>query len=588
MALAALFAQCAKAPQVAESPNVLVILADDQGYGDLSLHGNPVIQTPNLDKLAEEAVSLTDFHVAPMSSPTRGQLMTGWDAMRNGCTAVCRGRSLPNEELPMMPEFFQEAGYATGHFGKWHMGDSYPYRPTDRGFDVTLHIPAWGVTSLADSWMNSNINPKLRRGEEVEQFEGYTTDIFFDEAMAWMKECQQSGKPSFTYLALNAAHVPEIVEEEYSDPYYAVGEYEDNKVPADFYGMIANIDYNLERLDAFLEANGLKENTIVIYTSDNGTQNTEAYNLYNAGMRDKKCSVFEGGHRVPCFIRWPEGGLQHGSKIDQMTVVQDILPTLAEMCALNGGVAPKTDGVSLKKILTQKGAQLKDRMKVVQYNPVNDKKWSNAVVLWDKWRLVENGGLYDVESDPHQDNDLADQYPEIAVKMSEYYDSWYADTKELYDAPRFFTIGAEESNPMMLYANDWNGGYCDNKAGLFAAKQTGYYNVKVAQAGEYEIMISRWPLDAYIALCSYSEEFDNPSDNLYKKPVDPKKAAKPIAKARLMVGNGIDKTINTKKEDRVATFTVQLEAGETTLETQFLDKNGKTICGGIYTTITRK
>ncbi|MEM1295260.1 MAG: sulfatase-like hydrolase/transferase, partial [Verrucomicrobiota bacterium] len=139
---------------LADPPNVILIITDDQGYGDVGAHGNPILKTPNLDQFREESVRLTDFHVAPMCSPTRGQLLTGIDAMKNGCTAVCQGRSMMRSELPTMADFFSESGYATGHFGKWHLGDSLPHRPQDRGFQETIHHRAWGLTSLADHWEN--------------------------------------------------------------------------------------------------------------------------------------------------------------------------------------------------------------------------------------------------------------------------------------------------------------------------------------------------------------------------------------------------------------------------------------------------
>ena len=162
----------------ADRPNVILILTDDQGYGDYGVHGNPLLKTPALDKLHGESMRLTDFHVAPMCTPTRGQLMTGMDAMRNGATAVCQGRSMMGNGIQLMPEYFAKAGYSTGHFGKWHLGDSYPHRPQDRGFQETLHHPAWGITSLADHFGNSYWDPYLKHNGTEKRYEGYATDIF--------------------------------------------------------------------------------------------------------------------------------------------------------------------------------------------------------------------------------------------------------------------------------------------------------------------------------------------------------------------------------------------------------------------------
>ncbi len=576
---------CGNAAQKSEIPNVIVVMVDDQGYGDFAVHGNPIIKTPHLDKLHSESVRLTDFHVAPMSSPTRGQLMTGVDAMRNGCTAVCEGRSMPDAELPMMPKFFKDAGYATGHFGKWHLGDSYPYRPHDRGFDISLHLPGWGISSLPDFFHNSYFDPKLKLNDEVVQTKGYSADVIFDQAIEWIAECKAQGKPYFTYIASNTPHAPEYVAEEYSAPYAQIGEHEGNSVPANFYGMIANLDENMAKLDKFLEDNGLKENTIVIYTSDNGTQNKFAMKLYNAGMKGQKCSVFEGGHRVPCFIRWANGGLLHGQDVDQLTVIQDLLPTLLDMCNIKPG---KFDGVSLKSVLTSATAKLDDRMKVVHYRyKLKDGKWDNAAVMWNKWRLTAPNKLFDVSKDPHQDKNIAAEHPEVVKAMNEHYDAWYAEAAELYKKKRVVIVGSEVSNPTELLANDWNGGYCDNMNRLYAGKERGYHNIHVEQEGDYQIKMSRWQFDSGIALCGYDPELIRPSDNIYMTPVDPSLAAKPIAKAQLIVGD-YNKTIDTKSADTVATFDIHLKKGDTTIEGIFLDKNGEAICGAFYIEVLRK
>lgn len=304
--IAALMALAAPPVQAAPAkPNVIVLLTDDQGYGDLSCHGNPVLKTPHLDRLHAESVRFTDFHVAPMCSPTRGQLMTGMDAMRNGATAVCQGRSMIRPGIKLMPQFFREAGYATGIFGKWHLGDSYPYRPQDRGFDEVLSFRAWGITSLADYWMNNYFDPWLLRHGGYQRQKGYCADIFFAEAMRWIAKCQSEQKPFFLYLPTNTPHVPELVAAHYAAPY--TGKYQGTMMPKDFYGMIANLDENVGKLEAFLKQTGLRDNTILIFLSDNGTQNGGAEKIFNAGMRDRKTSVYEGGHRVPLFVRWIGG-----------------------------------------------------------------------------------------------------------------------------------------------------------------------------------------------------------------------------------------------------------------------------------------
>jgi arylsulfatase A-like enzyme len=555
------------------APNVILIMTDDQGYGDLACHGNPVIKTPNMDRLRTESVRFTDFHVAPMCSPTRGQLMTGMDAMRNGCTAVCQGRSMMRDDIPTMANFFADSGYATGHFGKWHLGDSYPHRPQDRGFQETLHHRAWGITSLADYWQNSYFDPVLEHNGVDKKFKGYCTDIFFEHATQWIENHQENNKdkPFFLYLPTNTPHVPNVVTESYSKPYR--GKHDGKNIPDTFYGMIANIDKNLGRLETFLKQNKLRENTILIFLSDNGTQSAGAQKLFNAGMRDKKTSVYEGGHRVPLFVRWPAGQLKHGRDVDQLTQVQDLLPTLIDLCGLKTKDAEaKFDGLSLSGLLKSADAKLPDRKLVVQYR-TSGQKWNPALVMWNKWRLIGPDRLYNVAEDPHQDKNVAERHPKIAKAMSDHYDNWYVEAKPLFDKPRWITLGSAKANPMMLYAQDWVGDYCDNRGGLMRATATGHWNVVVEQDGVYQLELRRWPVEANLPL----------SSGIGKKK---KKGARPIAAANLQIANA-NYTLVTKATDTHSSFTIKLKAGKTELATAFLNKDGRTLCSAIYIKLTR-
>ena len=289
-------------------PNVIVILTDDQGYGDLSYTGNPVLRTPALDRLQAESVRFTDFHVCPVCTPTRGELMTGCDSLRNGATFVSMGRALLRTDLPTAADIFAANGYRTGLFGKWHLGDNYPYRPQDRGFQETIWHPSWGITSAADVYGNDYFDDTYRHRDRMEEFRGYCTDVWFEQATAWMRRCVRGGDPFFAYIATNAPHGPLWVPDHYRDPYRA--EVTDGRVSADhasFFAMIACIDENLARLDWYLHQHGLYDDTILVFMTDNGTATGEA--VYNAGMRGKKSSIYDGGHRVPCLLRWPAGGI---------------------------------------------------------------------------------------------------------------------------------------------------------------------------------------------------------------------------------------------------------------------------------------
>ena len=337
-------------------PNIIFVLTDDQGYGDLSCLGNPILKTPTLDGLHADSVRLTDFHVAPMCTPTRGELMTGQDALRNGATFVCMGRSLLRADLPTMADILADNGYHTGHFGKWHLGDNYPYRPQDRGFHETIHHPAFGITSAADYYGNDYFDDHYRHKDEIKQYRGYCTDVWFEEAMRWMQGCHRRNEPFFAYIATNAPHGPLWVPDEYRQPYLD-GIRRDE---ASFFGMIANIDENMAQLEKFLLDNEIRDNTILIFMTDNGTAMGEG--IYNAGMRGRKTSLYEGGHRVPCFIRWPEAGLGGGRDVGGVTRGVDILPTLIDLCDLQAPDGWTCDGLSLAAHLRRPDRAVVDRM----------------------------------------------------------------------------------------------------------------------------------------------------------------------------------------------------------------------------------
>ncbi len=573
-------------------PNVIIILTDDQGYGDFSCHGNPVLKTPAMDRLHAESVRLTDFHVAPMCTPTRGQLLTGMDAMRNGATGVCQGRSMIRNGIATMADYFRQAGYKTGHFGKWHLGDSYPHRPQDRGFEETLHHPAWGITSLADHFGNSYWDPFLRYvSEEAEskehiqqQYKGYCTDIFFQEAMSWILKQKEKEKPFFLYLPTNTPHVPNWVDKRYAEPYAAIGEYAGVEVPANFYGMIVNIDENLDRFEQFLMQEKLKENTLVIYLNDNGTQSRSAASIYNAGMRGHKTQMYEGGHRVACFWRWPQGGLRHGENVDALTQVQDILPTLGALCSLDlKGF--DGNGTSLGDILRDPEAELPDRKLIIQYSfqETSGTPWNRAIVLWNKWRLVGPHQLFDLKTDPGQVRNVAHLYPDIADQMRHYYEAWYKEAKVWYDVPRMIHIGNRNQNPITLHSNDWEGGYCDNPPNLIAANTTGYWNISVEQTGTYQIQLRRWPEESGLQLTEGVNGADVKAHEIFE---GENLGARPIHRAWLRVGN-FEQTKAVDEEAAAITFQVELEDGETRLETLFSDEAGLPLCSAIYVKVEK-
>jgi arylsulfatase len=550
----------AGATPAAERPNVLILLTDDQGYGDLSLHGNPVLKTPNFDRLAGESVRLTDFHVAPMCTPTRGQLLSGMDAVRNGATSVTAGRSFLRPGIPTLPQLFAAACYRTGIFGKWHLGDNYPHRPMDKVFQEAVYHLGWGFTS-APEMTNRLFDGRYFHQGEPKQFRGYCTDFWFDSALTWMQERKRAGEPFLCYLPTNAPHAPHIVAEKYAAPYQGRG-------PAEFFGMIANIDENLGRLETFLADCGLEKDTIVIAMTDNG--GTAGVNLFNAGMRGRKTTYYEGGHRTFCFIRWPAGRLA-SREIAIPTQAQDLLPTLLDLCGIERPRETKFDGVSLAPLLRGEAEQLADRMLVVQYGQ-EIQKW-DACVIWNRWRLVKGEELYDVASDPGQSHNYAADHPDVLRAMRDHYERWWAGVAPLVDDFVPTSLGSDKQPVVELTSSDWQGVYADNSRHIGTAAggpRGGPWNVLVEQEGEYEFAARRWPRELDLPLSAAN---------------GPNTKALPIAAARLKIG---EQELQAVAKGKEAVFRVPLSAGQTKLHVWFQDAAGNDLCGAYFVTVRRR
>lgn len=454
----------------------------------------------------------------------------------------------------------------------WRSPDrnSYPNLPHQRGFEETVYFPGWGVTSMADRWENDVFDPWYRHNGVLERYKGYCTDIFFDLTMKWIKERREKNEPFFVYLPTNAAHGPCWVPDKYKKPYEGKGN-------AGFYGMIANVDENVARLDAFLAGQGLLENTIVVLMNDNG--GTAGVKVFNAGMRGHKTEYYEGGHRAVCFFRWL-GGKLVPRDVDALAEVQDLLPTFVDLCGLQVPTQARFDGKSLAGLLRDSTDSLSDRMLVVQYGqrPVKDE----ACVMWKKWRLVKGKELYDIRQDPGQAKDVAGEHGDVVKRMRDHYDDWWSEVAKTIDDFSPVSIGADQENPVTLSAADWANVYCDNMGDVRQGREkSGPWHVQVEKAGEYRIALRRWPEEANAAIADGVPPF---------KAVDggmPAGKALPIAKARLKVGS-LDETKTVAPNDREIVFSTTLPAGRTTMETWFYDSRGKELCGSYFTYVLRK
>ncbi len=566
--------------QVSKRPNVVIILADDQGYGDLSSHAHPEIKTPQLDRLRGESVRFTDFHSSPMCTPTRAQLLTGRDALATGAINVSSGRTLLRRDLPVLPETFRDNGYRTGIFGKWHLGDTYPYRPEDRGFDETVWYPSSHIGSVPDAWNNDYFNDTYRHKGRLQRYPGYSGDVFFDEAMRWIQGAQNRS-PFFCFIPLNVAHTPLFVPPEFVQPYKHLP----NAV-ARYSAMIANIDHNAGRLDEMLQKAGLRDDTILIYQSDNGA--TRGTLTYNAGMRGAKTELYEGGHRVPCFVRWPGGGVGGGREFTGLTQMQDVFPTLIDLCGLKRPQNFQSDGISLAGVLTNRSKQLPDRTAVVQFSRMPREGVSarpaknDATVMWNRWRLIGGTELYDLSEDPGQTKNVFDQNPQVVSRLQKHYDQWWARVDPQLDGFLPVVVGSEQENPVLVSACEWADVFLDQAAQVRRGeRKNGVWHLEVARQGAYEIALRRWPRDCNAAI-SAGVPAHTAEDGVL-----PAGVALPIARARLKIG-AFDKSLDVAGDDREAVFGMKLPAGRLEMKSWFLDADGKEIAGAYYAYVERK
>jgi arylsulfatase A-like enzyme len=419
-------------------------LTDDQGYGDFGFTGNPHVRTPHIDKLAKESVRFTDYHVGPTCAPTRAGLLTGRCHNSTGVWHTIGGRSLLRQDETSLADCFRANGYRTGIFGKWHLGDNYPYRPHDRGFEEAVVHGGGGIGQTPDYWGNDYFNDTYFDKGTPRSFEGYCTDVFFRLGLDFINRSRNV--PFFCMIPTNAPHTPLRVEERYYRLYAGA-------VPEDrarFYGMITNIDDNVGLLREQLDMWGLSENTIIVLMTDNGTASGctavaqgHVVEGYNAGMRGIKGSPYEGGHRVPFLLHWPGGGFNRGFEIGELAANIDFLPTMAELCqlALPGGL--DIDGQSLVSLMRGSTAAWKERMVVTDSQRVPQPvKWKDSAVMLGKWRLINGRELYHIETDPGQRNDMAVELPDLVARMRNGYDIWWNRVSAQFDEEIPIRIGS--------------------------------------------------------------------------------------------------------------------------------------------------
>lgn len=576
-------------------PNVILVLTDDQGYGDLGCTGNPIIETPHLDAFYAESVHLTNHHVCPTCSPTRASLLTGHYANSTGVWHTISGRSLLRQDEWTLAQALCEAGYRTGIFGKWHLGDAYPYRPQDRGFEIAIVHGGGGISQTPDYWGNDYFDDTYFVNGKPQPFEGYCTDVWFREALNFIEENRR--QPFFCYIATNAPHSPFNVECHYSERYQA-------RVPDDrarFYGMITNIDENFGLLRQKLREWDLENDTLLIFMTDNGTSTGATLDRdgflvegFNAGLRGKKGSPYDGGHRVPCFLRWPGGGLNQRRNVSRITAGVDLMPTLLELCGVPVPEGRSFHGQSLVPLLYGNEEGWADRVLITDSQRVATPiKWRQSSVMTDRWRLINGQELYDLLADPEQRHDVAAKYHDVVSWLRDEYERWWDLVSQRFDEAIPILLGAEAAPETCLTAHDWRNETCECpwnqghiRQGMVA---NGHWEVQVAHSGTYQIELRRWPRESDGAL---DAGMDGDNIQWRRDAVADRDAihyaggnALPVREATLQIGHHTWRQAILPGAKSVC-FPVTLQAGPAHLQTWLTDAQG-VVRGAYYVYVRR-
>jgi len=563
--------------------NVIFILTDDQGSGDLGCYGNKEIKTPNIDALAQKSIRFNNFHTGTTSAPTRAGLFTGRNGNATGVWHTVQGRSYLAREEVTLAETFVNSGYSTGIFGKWHLGEAYPYRPQDRGFQETLIHGGGGVGQQPDYWGNTYFDDTYFRNGVPEKQTGYCTDVWFREAIKFI-DCNKKN-PFFCYISLNAPHSPFHVDEVYAAPYR-----NNPAIPnPQFYGMVANIDENVGHLRRYLKETGLDENTIIIYMTDNGTAGGSTFdkrgflqNGFNCGLRGFKGSPYDGGHRVPFILSVP--GIK-AREVNCLTSYIDFMPTLIDLCNLKTPRKVQFDGISLKPSI--KGRKIKGRTLVVDTQREEFlRKFKSYCVMTDEWRLINGKELYYINNDREQRKNLASEYPKVVSQLQKEYVKWWDKTSFRANQYQYINIG--DLSTTMLLSHDLHNE--QNKLPAWnqtmvrrGERSTGYWTVEVSKKGLYLFQLMRWAPESGLGLLNSAPEGRLvPNGNFF-----PEGDALTIKGAKIMINS---KEYLKKIEDNFThssiDFQITLETGRYKISAEFADDKN-TFFSAYYVTIKK-
>ncbi len=518
-------------------PNVILIITDDQGYGDLGFNGNPNIITPALDNFAAESVRFNNFYVSPVCAPTRSSLMTGRYSLRTGVRDTYNGGAIMASSEVTIAEMLKQANFTTGIFGKWHLGDNYPSRPSDQGFDESLIHLAGGMGQVGDFTNyfkkdTSYFDPILWHNNEQKPYKGYCSDIFTENAIEFIEN--NKNNPFFCYLSFNAPHNPLQVPDEYYQAYKTLDPtdgIDPELIPNEkisektkdntrkVYAMVTNIDDNLKKLFNKVDELGIKDNTIVIFMTDNGPQHVR----YIAGMKGRKSSVYNGGIRVPFFLRFP-AMFSGNQEVNQFTAHIDLLPTLSKLCNVEMPRDRKIDGRSF--IPSINGEKLPERSFFSYWTRKYPELFNNIALQRGHFKLIgktdynspiENFELYDTYNDPFEKNNLVTQKKSIALSLKKEMHQTFLElvnSENLKNPPRIM-LGSDFENPVYLNRNDAGG----QRAVWNQEQAYSFWKVDINKEGLYDLKFKFLkPLPAngnmYLEIGQSIQQKFNSKDNL--------------------------------------------------------------------------
>ena len=568
--------EVAKVVKEEQKPNVIIVITDDQGYGDMGHTGNKIIKTPTIDKFSSQSVNLTNYHVGTTCAPTRAGILTGRNCNRNGVWHTIMGASILNREEVTLADVFQENGYKTGMFGKWHLGDNHPFLPEDRGFQETFYHRGGGVGQTPDYWNNDYFDDTYFRNGVEEEVKGYCTDVWFNEATKFIENKKDA--PFLCYLSLNAPHSPFNVPQEYYDLYK--DEESLLETQKRFYGMITNIDDNFAKLLKKLDDLKIADNTIVIFTTDNGTSNgyklnekTNKIHGYNVGMRGAKSSEYDGGHRVPFIIRWPDGKLETGKALSDLTAHVDVLPTLCSLVDVSYNSDKVMDGVDISNYLLG-NSKLKDRYLVTDTQRISwPVKGRRSCVMDGDWRLVKGNELYNLSEDPGQENNIADKHPERVIAMNTFYDSWW---ESVIKETKYSTIdlGVDDIDVITChdartidYLPPWHQKMIREGKPMKPAP----FFVNFVGDDTYTFKLTRWPMESGLSLGAGIDDEISATET-----TDPRNKgnAMKFKKAFIKIGDQ-EASVDVDNSKQSADFELTLKKGKTELLAWFEMENGE-------------